>query len=399
MPRFWYDAGMYRTLGLIGTALVVFACRNAPAPEAAAESPPVLPVAAELVREAFEVDLGGWTTQAELVHPPADGPHGAGPWPVVLLLAGNGPHDMDVTLPTPSGPVRLFAGLADVLAARGCAVVRYHKRFVKGPGRFDARFWNQQSTVQFTADAGRVLDRALQSPACDRGNVFLYGWSEGTAVAAQLAVERDDLRGLVLQGPVGLPWREMVRGWIVDVGLPYAQGADGGTITAADLQAAMRGAGGQVAKLAASFFTQPGSFGPRVAVNSRLDGNGDGELDPASEVLPQVDAMLDFAFAPGGNAYIYAEGRTVPTVTEQAARLHLPVLILQGEHDASTPLRGAEVLAAALQAAGNRAVTLTVVPGAGHTLGPAQSLIDDGGRAPAVEVLAPVAAWLAAQRR
>lgn len=381
---------------LVGS--VLGACAVTPA-EPGAPRPVAIAVADELVREKFEVDLGGWTTQAELVHPAVHGPHGPGPWPVVLLLAGNGPHDMDVTLPTPNGPVRLFAELAEVLAARGCAIVRYHKRFVKGAGRFDARFWSQQSTVQFTADAGRVLDRALQNAACDRSNVFLYGWSEGTAVAAQLAVERADLRGLVLQGPVGLPWREMVRGWIVDVGLPYAQGEDGGTITAADLQAALRGAGGQVAKLAASFFAQPGSFGPQVAVNARLDRNGDGELEPETEVLPQVEAMLDFAFAPGGNAYIYADGRTVPTVTEQAARLHLPVLILQGEHDASTPLRGARVLAAALQAAGNRAATLIVVHGAGHTLGPAQSLVDDCGRAPGVEVLAPVAGWLAAQRR
>ena len=41
------------------------------------------------------------------------------------------------------------------------------------------------------------------------------------------------------------------------------------------------------------------------------DRNGDGELDPATEVLPQVDAMLDFAFAPGGNVHIYADGHRV----------------------------------------------------------------------------------------
>jgi len=40
------------------------------------------------------------------------------------------------------------------------------------------------------------------------------------------------------------------------------------------------GAVGQVAKLAASFLAQPGSFGPRVAVNPRLDRSGDGEPDP-----------------------------------------------------------------------------------------------------------------------
>lgn len=379
-------------------ALCLSGCRTAPSTGPVVEFP-ALAVSAGLVREAFEVDLGGWTTQAELVHPEATGPHGGGPWPVVLLLAGNGPHDMDVTLPGPNGGVKLFAQLSDVLAARGCAVVRYHKRFVKGPGRFDARFWKQQSTVQFTADASRVLDRALQSVACDRQRIFVHGWSEGTALAAQLACDRADIDGLVLQGPVGLPWREMVRGWIVDVGLPYAQGADGGTITATELAAAIRGPGGAVAKLAASFFTEPGGFGAAVKVNTRLDQNGDGVLDPTGEVLPQVDAMLDFAFAPGGNVHVYAEGRTVPTVAEQARHLRLPVLILQGEHDASTPLRGGQALDAALRAAGNDDVTLRVLPGVGHTLGPAASCIDDCGRAPDEAVLVSIAEWLAARSR
>jgi uncharacterized protein len=373
-----------------------FACRSGPPLE---PSPQALAVTTALVREAFVVDLGGWTTQAELVHPAANGPHGAGPWPVVLLVAGNGPHDMDVSLPGPNGGVKLFAQLAEVLAARGCAVVRHHKRFVKAPGRFDAKFWKQQSTVVFTADAARVLDRALQFAACDPRRIFVHGWSEGTAIAAQLACERTDLRGLVLQGPVGLPWREMVRSWIVDVGLPYAQGADGGVITAAELAAAAKGPGGMVAKLAASFFTEPAGFGAPIKVSTRLDRNGDGELDPEGEVLPQVEAMLDVAFGPGGNVHIYAEGRTVPTVTEQASRLRIPVLILQGEHDASTPRRGGEALAAALRAAGNGDVTLRVLPGAGHTLGPAASPIDDCGRAPDASVLVPVADWLAAHAR
>ena len=225
-------------------------CGSAPAPARELAAGPV-------VRVPFTVDLGGWTSAAELVHPAAGGPHGPGPHPLVLLIHGNGPHDMDVTLPGPDGGTRLFLQIADVLAARGCAVVRYHKRFVKGPGKFDARFWREQSTLTFTADAGKVLDAALALTACDRTRVFLYGWSEGTAIAAALATQRTDVGGLVLQGPVGLPYRTMVRSWIEDVGLPYAQGPEGGPVTAAKLAAAQRGAGGLVAKLAASFFADP----------------------------------------------------------------------------------------------------------------------------------------------
>ncbi len=349
-------------------------------------------------REPFEVDLGGWVSQAEIVHPAPNGPYGPGPYPIVLLIHGNGPHDMDVTLRGPDGTTKLFATIAEVLAARGFAVVRYHKRFVKGPGRFDARFWREQSTFVFTEDAGKVLDAATRLPACDGHDVFLYGWSEGTAVAAALAAARSDIRGLVLQGAVGLPYREMVRSWILDVGLPYAQAEDG-SVTAASLAAAQTGNGGMVARLGASFFVDPASRARgQTQVSTMLDADGDGVLDPQREVRAACDTLLDFAFGPRGNVYIYADGRTVPPVGEQAAKLHgMPLLVLQGENDASTPLRSGRAVVAAWRAAGGRDVTIRELPGLGHTLGPAASLIDDCGRAPTEATLAPVAAWLAAR--
>lgn len=377
---------------LFAVSIAIFAaCASPPVPVAE-------PAVGAVVREPFEVDLGGWTSAAELVHPVANGAHGAGPWPVVLLVHGNGPHDMDVTLRSPEGETRLFATIAESLAARGFAVVRYHKRFVKAAGRFDARFWREQSTVTFTADAGTVLDAALQRPACDRERIVLYGWSEGTAIAAELAVRRRDVDALVLQGAVGQPWRDMVRGWILDVGLPYAQSANGGPVTAASLVAATHGPGGMVAKLGASFLADPATMRtPSPKVSPLLDTNGDGQLDPDREVRAAADAMLDFAFSPQGNTYIYAPGRTVKTVAEQVAVLTMPVLILQGENDASTPLASGRALHAAFAAAGHEA-TLWEFPGCGHTLGAASSVVDDHARSPDPVILARVAAWLTTVR-
>ena len=231
---------------------------------------------------------------------------------------------------------------------------------------------------------------------CDRQRVFLYGWSEGTAVAAALATQRQDIDGLVLQGPCGLPYRAMVQSWIEDVGLPYAQGADGGAVTNADLAAAQTGPGGMVAKLAVSFFVDPASLRTgKPVVSTLLDQNGDGQLDPETEIRAALPDLLDFAFSPQGNCYIYAEGRTVPTVTEQAPKLPMPVLILQGEHDASTPRRAGVALHAALVAAGNRAATLMLLPGLGHTLGPCPSVLEDAGQAPAEATLVPIAGVVA----
>ncbi|MBL9079195.1 MAG: hypothetical protein JNL08_16955 [Planctomycetes bacterium] len=364
---------------------------------AACAAPPrgLQPVVSATERTAFAVDLGGWTSQAELVRPTAGGVHGAGPWPTVLLIHGNGPHDMDVTLRGPDGETRMFAAIAEHLAARGFAVVRYHKRWVKAPGRFDARFWREQSTFVFTDDAGKVLDAALALPGADPARLVLYGWSEGTAVAAALAARRGDIDALVLQGVVGLPWREMVRGWILDTGLPYAASA-AGPVTADSLGAALRGNGGVVAKLGASFFADPAARQRgEVRVSPLLDRDGDGALDPAQEVRPAIEAMLDFAFGPQGNLYVYAPDRAVPTVTEQAPALHrLPLLVLQGQNDASTPPAGAQRVAAAWRAAGGTDITVLELGDRGHMLGRAAAPVDDLARPIDPGVLDAAAVWL-----
>ncbi|MEM9666342.1 MAG: alpha/beta fold hydrolase [Bacteroidota bacterium] len=345
----------------------------------------------------FSVDLGGFTTQAELTYPAPRGSFGEGPYPLVLLIHGNGPQDMDATLPGPRQSLRLFRDLAQTLSAHGLAVARYHKRYVTGPNQFDARFWAEQSTRQFADDAEAVLDAARALDLVDEGQVFLYGWSEGTAIGAAVAARRDDIEGLVLHGAVGLPYREMARHWVAEVGAAYARSfAPSDTITAESLQQAAAGPGGLVAKLGAAFLTDPSVRQTWTwAVSSYVDADADGTLSPA-EVDGHLDEVLDYMFSPAGNLYVYAPGRTVPTVTEQAAALDMPVLILQGEHDASTPPASARRLAEALQAAGHTAVTLREYAGLGHTLGSATSAIDDLTRPMAPHVAADVAAWLRA---
>ncbi len=155
------------------------------------------------------------------------------------------------------------------------------------------------------------------------------------------------------------------------------------------------GKGGMVAKLGASFFADPASMGTGARVSPLLDTNDDGELD-ATEIELGIERILDFAFSQKGNVWIYAEGRTVPPVTDQAARLAMPVLVLQGEHDASTPAHGIARLSAAFAKAGNARVDVRMLPGMGHTLGPAASPIDDLGRAPDAATYVGVAEWLAA---
>ena len=51
-------------------------------------------------------------------------PVGDGPFPAVVLVHGSGPHDRDETI----GPNKPLRDVADGLASRGIAVLRYEKR-------------------------------------------------------------------------------------------------------------------------------------------------------------------------------------------------------------------------------------------------------------------------------
>ena len=58
-------------------------------------------------------------------------PVGAGPFPAVVLVHGSGPNDRDSSF----GPNKLFRDLAEGLASRGIAVLRYDKRTRTHAGR------------------------------------------------------------------------------------------------------------------------------------------------------------------------------------------------------------------------------------------------------------------------
>lgn len=378
----------------IGSVLMVIVLLVAQSARAAPSGPGG--VAAGIVEEPLTLDFGGFQAHAE-----ADYPAGAaGRLPTVVLIPGSGPEDLNADIvASPNGPVlsHNFLDIANYLAPRGYAVLRYNKRYVSGPGKIDYQAYYTKLTLQdMLADAGQVLAAAEADPHVDARRIFLYGWSEGSTVAAALAVQHPELAGLIVQGPVAESWKDLFRYQIVDVGLPYVrQFAPDGLVTTATLRAAEAGDGGLVAKGTVAYlsdYTQPPG---KLAVSPFFDRNKDGTINLATEVVPNVDAFLDFLLSPQGPLAIYAPNRALPSVTEQAPKLHLPVLILQGGRDANVPPAGAATLAQALGA--NPDVALKRYPGLGHSLGPAASTIADNFQPIAAQPLADLAAWLAAE--
>ncbi|MFJ4650610.1 alpha/beta hydrolase family protein [Nocardia sp. NPDC088792] len=338
--------------------------------------------------EAFTFQFGPVSAGAEL-----DYPAGARNAPVVVLIPGSGPEDRDADIPTAhDGTTHIFRDIADELTAHGYAVMRYDKRFVREPHVVDPRFDTDVDLNDFRSDAEQVLRAAEQDSHIDPHRVFLYGWSEGSTVAAALAVSHPELAGAVFQGSVAAPWRLVFAYQTEQVEAAYLQRYSvDGLLGPDELRRAYTGEGGAVARSAVGYATVDASHGD-FTVAPYFDSNHDGKLDVNLEFRPVSEQYLDRLFASDG--FIYGPGKTLPTVPEQAPKLTGPVLILQGRDDANVPAEGASALDAALALAGNRDHTLRVLPGLGHSLGRTPDVLADDFQPIDATALSALTQWL-----
>ncbi|MVU81496.1 prolyl oligopeptidase family serine peptidase [Nocardia sp. ET3-3] len=339
----------------------------------------------------FTFQFGDFTGSGEL-----DYPSGVRNAPVVVLIPGSSPEDLNADMPTGS---HIFLDIANDLTSRGYAVMRYNKRYVHGPGDVDAAsYWTKLDLHGMRDDAEQVLRAAEQDSHVDPHRVFVYGWSEGSTVAASLATTHPELAGSIFQGPVALPWRVTFGYQGERVYAPYlASFAVNGLLGPDELAAAAHGDGGAMAKAALTFACVDASNGD-FTVNPKWDLNRDGKLDVNLEFRPAYQFYLESAMQPGGWFQIYNPARALPSVIEQAPNLTAPVLILQGAEDANVPPSAASTLDTALTAAGNRDHTLHLFPGLGHSLGRTPDVLHDNFQPIDQTALDTLAEWLDARR-
>ena len=143
------------------------------------------------------------------------------------------------------------------------------------------------------------------------------------------------------------------------------------------------GSGGEIAKGGVWYFLDPAAAERgNIAINADLDTNGDGAISIDDEFLPVIDELLHTA------------ENALPTTTQQAANIKVPVLILQGENDSATAAKDVYRLEGALKSAGHLDYQLIIYPGLGHSLGPANSLINDNFRPIDQHPLEDLVKWL-----
>lgn len=112
-------------------------------------------------------------------------------YPVVVLVHGTGPHDMDETV----GPNKPLKDLAAGLAAKGIASIRYVKRTMIYPGEFGGAYTIKEETLD---DAVAAVALANTIPGIDKSQIYLLGHSLGGMLAPRIAALAPNLKGIIM---------------------------------------------------------------------------------------------------------------------------------------------------------------------------------------------------------
>ena len=118
-------------------------------------------------------------------------PKGATNFPVVVLVHGSGPYDMDGTI----GPNKPLKDIATGLACKGIASVRYVKRTVIYAQEFNKAFTVKEEVLD---DAVAAIALAKTIKGADLKSIYIFGHSLGGMLAPRIATLVPDLKGIIL---------------------------------------------------------------------------------------------------------------------------------------------------------------------------------------------------------
>jgi dienelactone hydrolase len=135
------------------------------------------------------VGSGEWELPGTLALPAGDGP-----FPAVVLVHGSGPNDRDEAV----GGQKPFRDLAGGLASRGIAVLRYEKRTRQYGAKVAASKDPFTVKEEVIDDALAAVQLLRKNPALDGKRVVVLGHSLGAGLAPQVAAADPDVAGLII---------------------------------------------------------------------------------------------------------------------------------------------------------------------------------------------------------
>jgi uncharacterized protein len=298
-------------------------------------------------------------------------PQGTGPFPAALFIGGSGPTDRDETV----AGHKPFLVLADLLAKKGTAVLRYDKR---GTGQSTGNY-EQASMSDLAGDAQAAMNYLKGRKEVDPKRVGILAHSEGGILAAQIAAKANDMDWLVLLAtPATTGERTLLRQSELIArtgGLPEEQ------IARSQQFDRMAYAAVREAKSATTL---------QAKLNDLIEKSGLSNSMPPAALQAQIRLMTTPWFRQ------YLDFDPAPLIEQ----IKCPVLVLNGDRDLQVDANDTvPLLRQAYEKSGNKDFTVMEIEGVNHLFQKAQSgspaLYGAIEETIAPEVLNAIGSWLA----
>lgn len=231
-------------------------------------------------------------------------PVAKGSYPLVVLVHGSGPNDRDETI----GPNKPFKDLAAGLASRGVASIRYDKRtLVYG---YELDIDNLTLEGETIHDAVSAIEMA--SKMNQVSGVFMLGHSLGAYAAPRIADQSNDLDGIIMMAGNSRPLEELILEQV-----QYIYSLDG----LSDQE--------------------------KVDLDKLEEKTERVKQKAFSEDTPKAELPLNMA---GGKYWLYLCNYNQ---VEEAKKITIPILILQGERDYQVTMKDFQIWQQELKEKGN----------------------------------------------
>ncbi len=254
--------------------------------------------------------------------------------PAVVFVHGSGPVDRNENVP--GLEIDVFRAIAHRLAQAGIGSLRYDKR---GVGESEGIF-SEASMTDLLNDARAAIDFLKAREEIDGGQLFVIGHSEGGILGPILASE-----GLV-SGVVTIAGPAHPLDWIL-----------------IEQTRLIWEASGLPPDLLEEQIDQTQGF---IDFVKQSQGEwADIEYEDVKEYIPELTEQ-GFESYRMGMALSWWREHFLHDPLETTKSVQVPVLIIQGEKDLQVPYTEAELLAEALDEAGNDDVALYILPDMNH---------------------------------
>ncbi len=282
--------------------------------------------------------------------------------PALLFLHGSGPLDRDLRIPgklTANGkPSYIFKNMAQRLSKEGFISYRFDKRGVTkavqgGAPIIDQDIYATADVDQLVIDALSALSVLRNHPNVNPEKILLIGLSEGT-ILAPLVAKKADISGLILLSAAGQNLKDLLYFQQVQRNIDWAR---------------------EKIDLNEDGYLVQEEVDQFPATNFPLELM---DLDKDSRVsLAELKALLvaqhynslELMLKSPSKDWYQQHFELTPNY-KTLASFEGPILLMQGEIDAQTPLSDALLIKSHLQASGHTALSFISFPNLGHGFSP-----------------------------